>query len=668
MATIGVPPVAGDGDVAAPAPVAPVPVRPVVRLELHVPLSIASGRRRGDYSAIVTNTGVRATEARVAARSPDGRLRTDVFPSAVGLPPGEQRTIAIVLRPRRPRLLGGELDHSAMLELSEPEAGVAATRRVVFVQERLVPLWGWFVLVALLAAAAFGATRLPARSVTVPSVVGAPDVAAAQRALRVAGLRLDPQLRSRGAAGAAGAAPGTILDQIPAPGARAERGDSVSLLVVVGARRAVTPVLDGLTAAQAAAVLRTAGLTAGPALPERAPAGAVVASQLPAAGQRLPAGTAVTVFLRSRRAGDRALSPQPAGGQDARVPAVEGRDVNAYAGAVAATGLVPKVIRAVDPAPAGTLVAVRPKPGTSLTAGEPVRLLVAAGVPRLAFDNGAVVRLFDPRSGRTVREASPPQGTAVEPAWAPDGRRVLYRVGRRLLLVSARLGDSGRVVYDGADKFAAAAFAPGAAASVVALVRRTGSDGDLCFARAGEGDLRPRCAADARWDLGRQISWRPGGRELLVFGVRRGHPREFGMLRYRSARPFSTNPRDWHGRLATDASQSGRGVIGAAYAPNGSDVALVTNIGLERFQLLITRAGDLRSPAARALPLRACEAAWRPDGGELAVVQSDDACSRPLGQIVRVNPRAPRRAVTVSSGGRHPAYQPLTYGGPKGIS
>jgi hypothetical protein len=289
-------------------------------------------------------------------------------------------------------------------------------------------------------------------------------------------------------------------------------------------------------------------------------------------------------------------------------------------------------------------------------------------VPGLAFDTGAVVRLFDPRSGRTVREASPPQGTAVEPAWSPDGRRVLYRVGRRLILVSARLSERGRVLYEGRDKFAAAAFAPSTSAGVLALVRRTGSDGDLCFATVGADDLRPRCAADPRWDLGRQIAWSPSGRELLVFGVRRGHPRQFGMLRYRSARPFSADPRDWHGALATDASHPGRGVIGAAYSPSGKNVALVTNIGLRRFQLLVTGSGDLRASGARALPLRACEAAWRPDGGELAVVQSDDACSRPIGQIVRVAPGSPRHAVTVSSGGRHPAYQPLTYGGPRGVS
>ena len=226
---------------------------------------------------------------------------------------------------------------------------------------------------------------------------------------------------------------------------------------------------------------------------------------------------------------------------------------------------------------------------------------VAAGVPSLTFDTGKVVRLFDLRSGRSAREAAPPQGNAVEPSWSPDGRRVLYRVGRRLLLVSARLADRGRVVYEGKTRYAAATFAPAPAEDVVALVRRNGGDGDLCFGAIGQSKLRPRCIADPKWDLGRQISWRAGGRELLVFGVRRGKPGTFGMLRYRSAVAVLGEP----GRLARRAGDRHLGEPGAAssraaYSPAGSSVALVTNVGLPRFQLRVTTPRR-PAPAVRAV-------------------------------------------------------------------
>ena len=149
--------------------------------------------------------------------------------------------------------------------------------------------------------------------------------------------------------------------------------------------------------------------------------------------------------------------------------------------------------------------------------------------------------------------------------------------------------------------------------------------------------------------------------------MRRNRPGRFGILRYRSTRAFSTNPSDWRGTPATDTSVSGRGAIAAAYSPSGTSVALISNAGLPRFQLHLTGADDLRDATA-PLPVRACEVAWRPDGRELAVVQSDDDCGRPLGEIVRVDPQRPRETFTVSSGGRHPAYQPLTYAGPKGAS
>lgn len=652
-------------------PAAAVAQTPMLDLEVHP--ALAAGRR-ARYTAVLVNRGPAEIEAWLSVDPGDTRLQSTVIPPRMRLAPGQVRQAEVRLRPRRPQLLRGERQHDAQIRVSGQDGPVAAARRVIFVQQRTLPLWLLALLAVLVAAAALALTLLP-KHATVPSVQGAADVATAERALHAAGLQLDPQLRSRTTTSAR---PGTILDQIPDPGTRVDRGSRVTLLVAIGSTRAVTPSLDGQTPARAAQILRAAGLAAGPVLPDGAPSTSVVASQLPVAGARVPTGTAVTVIVRPARAGEAtaaggaapsaSTSAAASGGKPAKVPAVGGRSVTAYAHAVAAAGLVPRIVRQVGTQPIGTLLTAQPAAGTALRSGDRVRLLVSAGVPQLAFDTGSVLRVFDPTRGKTVREAAPPQGTAVEPSWSPDGRRLLYRVGTRLLLVSARLADRGRVVYDGTAKYAAATFAPAPADNVIALVRRTGDDGDLCFARVGTGLLRPRCAADPRWDLGREISWRAGGRQLLVFGVRRGQPGRFGILRYTSAWAFSTNPADWHGQLVTDTSVSGQGVIAAAYSPSGTSVALVSNIGLPRFQLRVTGADGLRTATGPPLPVRACEVAWRPDGRELAVVQSDDACSRAVGEIVRLDPQHPRMTTTVSSGGRHPAYQPLTYTGPKGVS
>jgi beta-lactam-binding protein with PASTA domain len=681
MTRIGPPPTVLErgeiADRAAPAPAVTMLAR-CAALDLRVQPLLATGRRRARYLAVVTNPSSAPVQARLSVVGDDAAVRGLVAPAVFELAPGAQRAAAVQLRARRPRLIGRELSHSARIQARGHADAPVARRDVVFVQTRLLAFWSVLLAAAVVAAAAFGLTLLPERT-TVPRVEGGADVAAAQDALAAAGLTVDPRVRGRTVTGAVA---GTILDQIPDPGARAGRGDRVALLVAVSPRRAVVPDVEGLALVRAVALVRAAGLSAGSVLPTGAPPGAIVASQLPAAGRRVAAGTPATLFAGAaiaaaggkpaagagRGAGVQAPRSALAAGTGATVPPREGERAAEYAQTVAAAGLTPKLIRAVSPQPPGTLVGVRPAPGTALAPSASVRLVVAAGMPRLAFDTGAgALRLFDPRGDRTVREAAPPEGRATEPAWTADGRRVLYRVGRRLLLASATSASAGRVVYDGQSRFAAATIAPTLATGVVAMVRRSGADGDLCFALLGGGDLRPRCARDPRWDLGRAISWRSDGRELLVFGVRRGRPGTFGILRYRSTRAFSADPRDWRGAIATDTSRRGRGVIAAAYSPSGRNVGLITNVGIERFQVLVAPAGELRDPRARPLPVRACELAWRPDGHELAVVQSDDACSRPLGQLVRVRLSRPRQTVTVAGGGRHPAYQPLTYAGPKGL-
>jgi len=283
-------------------------------LDLQVQPLIAAARRRVHFAASVTSSGSTTVEARLSASGADAAMLATITPGRLLLDPGQTRTVDVSLRARRPRFAGDELSRTVLIRARGDDAGpVAAAREVVFVQQRALPAWAFVLTIVLVAAAAVAVTQLPDR-VSVPQVQGAPDVATAERTLRAAGLELDPQLRSRAAGSAR---PGTILDQIPGPGVRASRGDRVTLLVALGAGRAVTPELAGQTPARARALLRAAGLTLGPILPGGA----------------------------------------------------------------------------------------------------------------------AAVRVSDLRSGRSAREAAPPQGNAVEPSWSSDGRRLLYRVGRRLLLV-----------------------------------------------------------------------------------------------------------------------------------------------------------------------------------------------------------------------------------------
>jgi beta-lactam-binding protein with PASTA domain len=329
-------------------------------LDLQVQPSIAAGRRSARFAAVVTNTGAAALEARLSAGGADQAVLASITPSRLLLDPGQTRTVDVTLRTRRTRLTG-ELSHTVTVRARGDNAGAAAAARdVVFVQQRAVPAWAFVLGVVLVAAAAVVVTRLPDR-VSVPQVQGVPDVATAERTLKASGLRLDPQLRSRTAGNVR---PGTILDQIPGPGVRASRGDRVTLLVALGAGRAVTPQLSGQTPARAAALLRAAGLTPGPILPADPPARAVVGSQLPAAGTRVSSGTAVTLVVRAATGAEVAAGGGAAGPTGrATVPEIQGRGVNAYLRAVASAGLVPKVIRTVSPRPLGTIVGVAPRPG-----------------------------------------------------------------------------------------------------------------------------------------------------------------------------------------------------------------------------------------------------------------------------------------------------------------
>ncbi|MTD44531.1 PASTA domain-containing protein [Conexibacter sp. W3-3-2] len=670
----------------------------LVHVETH-PARLAL-RRRARVALTVSNHGAEPRTVWLLLTDPDGLVVGRAVPDALRIAPGGRADATATVRARRPRLGAartatvtvaavpgpddGPAPDPSPLQLADPAAvgrlrvgdggrlldGGRSLHVAAQLPVRVRPL-----VPRLLAAVALVGVAAPvglslARSddrATVPSLVGLLDAAGAERALERAGLALDPAVERRPDASVP---PGVVLAQDPADGTALDRGGRVRVTVAVGERLLRVPSVIGLRSKAAEERLRDAGLTLGPARPRPQDGGEIVASQLPSARQRAAVGTPVAVFLRPALRGGtaRATASATPTSEEGIVPSPRDQTPTSYAAEAAQRGLVPKVIRVVRTGRPGRLVGVEPAAGTARPAGATVRLLVTAGVPRLAFDTGSAVRVLDTVAGRTTAEAAPSAGDAVEPAWTPGGRRLVYRIGRRLLLTAAGLSDRGRVLYDGPLDLVTPAFAPTPAGDVLAVISRRAGDGDLCFARVGSGRIEPACLRDDTWDLGRQISWRRDGKELLVFGVRRGERSRFGLLRFRTSRAFSVDPAAWTGRIATDVSSARRGVIAGAYSPSGKRVALVTNVGLPRFQLVVTPARRLRDVTTEALPVRACEVAWRPDGREVAVVQSDSACQEPLGTVARVDVARPRRVVVAATGGRHPAYQPLQYRGPRGGS
>ena len=94
---------------------------------------------------------------------------------------------------------------------------------------------------------------------------------------------------------------------------------------------------------------------------------------------------------------------------------------------------------------------------------------------------------------------------------------------------------------------------------------------------------------------------------------------------------FSPNEKDWNkGKFVSDIDTAGKGVLDAAFSPNGKQIALVSNIGSSSYRLWLTdntgAADDFLLEDAKATPTRACKVIWRSDSQVVIVVQGDAKC------------------------------------------
>jgi beta-lactam-binding protein with PASTA domain len=231
------------------------------------------------------------------------------------------------------------------------------------------------------------------------------------------------------------AAPGTILEQLPAAGERASLYAAVDVVVSALATRTV-PALVGLTQTGAVAALAAAELAQGAATqrPAEAAPGTVVA-QDPGAGVAWPRGArvAITVAIPRRVA----------------VPDLVERALDAAREALAGLGLaLGTATTRVEPGAPGVVLSQDPPARRVVAGGSAVNVVVRAGVPSVvgmseeaagaALDAagvpiGAVRRQEADGPPGLVLAQQPPAGTAV----GPDTRMTLTVSIRRRVEVPA---------------------------------------------------------------------------------------------------------------------------------------------------------------------------------------------------------------------------------------
>lgn len=213
----------------------------------------------------------------------------------------------------------------------------------------------------------------------VPQVVGLRE---AQAATRLGAAGLETRVRRAFAERPSG----IVVEQNPAARTRVVRGTTVEIVVSRGPKVVVVPDVVGQDQQEAVAALRRLDLRANLAqVPSEEPRGIVLA-QNPAGGARAQAGSAVrlnvstgptqTETTATTTAGTGTGSARPA---RVRVPAVVGERQTSALLALQRAGLRGNVVYVASTRPAGTVVAQRPAPGTTLARDSAVRINVSQG-------------------------------------------------------------------------------------------------------------------------------------------------------------------------------------------------------------------------------------------------------------------------------------------------
>jgi WD40 repeat protein len=325
---------------------------------------------------------------------------------------------------------------------------------------------------------------------------------------------------------------------------------------------------------------------------------------------------------------------------------------------------VPEKVNQFSGKKKGTLIGTIPPAGTKLAEGAKIKLLVSAGFPQLAFDDGENVLLANGANGKRLPAIAKGSPEETDPTWSFDGEQIAYVSDRRVFLRDLSKPDQEATPLTTSDEvFSDLAWAPTLDVNLLAMFRdksqaKDNSDQDLCLLQITKTREPAQCIENPAINVLKTVRWAPDGKSIFALGAKEGD--FFGIVRYTSKKAFSPDAKDWKGKFVTDVSTPGKGVLDFSLSPDGKRMAAVANFETDAFQLYLGKPKDFTLAEAKAQNVRACKVAWRSDGLELVVVQADELCFDSNGQLARMPVDQPTKQQSLGPSGDNPAFQPLT--------